>query len=397
MMKLHIITIKKILVYTLLTVLIYETIIKYVGVSWVSTVYANVVSMQGKTIPRIKYIIFILIVLMGLSEHFYKKNVLTFSGISLIVVGVFWCIFDFDSGLALIYLDSPPALLIEIGCLFLVLQDDKIRKILIKLCGFFAVFFTVLTVVDLMAFLKEYSLIRIANGNIIEHFANSLFLVTTWNCFIECEKQKTFVLYGCSISLVLISVFITSRGWMIQSVMLMASVYLSNSKRNIFEKVKRVILVICIFACVYLIITTYMNDAFSYLIDRIGQDTRSLQLVTFFEQVPITKLIVGQGANATYLWNGSAYAYVDNIYLFWMLRYGIVSVIAYWIPFIYGLVAKNKNSYLNSKFQYSVMIVMWMAAMGGLCIYYSIRLDIANIFLIVAIIEYINQKKSMDI
>ena len=239
------------LLYLLLAVLIYETIAKYIGVSWSSTVYSNVVTMQGKTIPTLKYIEFALILLLCFSRHTFKRNIVVWSGCTMLALGIIWSVYNADYGLALVYLNTPPVLLIEIGCLYLIFQDPDIREKLISLCGFLAVFFTVVTLIDLLSFLRQYSLIRMANGNIIEHYANALFLLAVWNCFTDRRSKKVYLIYGCSICLLLMSIFITSRGWMFQAVILVASVYYSKSNRDLFSKLRRIVLLIGIFIVVY--------------------------------------------------------------------------------------------------------------------------------------------------
>lgn len=380
------------LLYLLLSVLIYESIVKYIGVSWNSTVYSNVVTMQGKTIPMLKYVELALILFLCFSKRTFQNKVSFWAGFLLLALGIFWCLLNLNSGLTIVYLNTSPVLLVEMGCIYLFLQDQEIRKKLISLCGFLAVFFTALTLIDLLNFLRDFSLTRMANGNVIEHYANALFLLAVWNCFIDHKSRKVILLYGCSIGLLLMSVFITSRGWMFQAVILLTTVYMSNSQRNIIEKLKRVTLVLGVFVLVYLVIVHYMDSAFSFILNRMGDDTRTSQLVTFFGQVSVLDLLVGRGPYATYVWNGVKYAYVDNIFLFWMYRYGAASVLAYWMPFLYGLFSRQRNSALKTKLPYNVMILMWMMAMGGLCIYYNIRVDIANIYLIMCIVDYIELK-----
>lgn len=388
---------KKALFYLMLFTLIVESIVKYSGVTWGATIYANVMIMQGKTIPMVKYIVLLLIVIQLIWFSQIPPNYISLCGIGLVVCGIFWCVINMETGAQLIYMDSPPALLIEIGGLFIILQDDFRQRSVKRLCGIFAVLYTGMTVVALIQFLNQYLLVRMANGNVIEYFANALFLLIGWNCIINRNGKQLYVLYACCISLVLVSIFITSRGWMLQAIILTATVYLSNSSRSVQSKIKRVILTIGAFLFIYYIASNYLENELAYIVNRIGQDTRSGQLNTFFREVPIYKLITGQGMNATYLLDGRQYAYVDNIYLFWMLRYGIIPVICYWSLFVGSIISKTRTLSNNAGLQYNMLSIMWILAMGGVCIYYTIRIDMGNIFLISFAISNILSKRGQMI
>lgn len=379
---------KTMLIYMLFIVLLYETIAKYIGVTWESTIYSNVVSMQGKTIVTLKCIEFIIVLLLGLAYNHIERTQISLAGCTLLLSGILWSIININSGLALIYLDTPPVLLIELGILIMVFQDNDVRERVLSFVKILTVFFIGLTIYDLVYFLSQYRLVRMANGNIIEHYANALFLLAVLNSMSGTDKdRKKFIMYFAGATLCVVSVFITSRGWILQAILLLASMYLTTSNKSFVSKISHVILAIIGFGIIYAILSYYLNDALGYVLNRIGEDTRTSQLDDFFSQVPIWKLVLGQGPSATYYHNGGAYAYIDNIYLFWMFRYGIVPVIAYWSLFLRELFVKKSAASKQSSLPHKTMILMWLLAMGGVCIYYGIRLDIANIVLLAAVIN----------
>ena len=389
------ISLKKFFVYSLLGVLVFESAVRYSGLKWESTQFGNVVSMVGRTIPLYKYIELLCIVclfFLSLRTVRIQKNILTYSGLLLGAVSIFWCIVNSDLGAGLIYLDTTPVLLLELSLIFFVGQDEKILELFIRTIPLLACIFSILTMIETIDFVSQYQLIRMANGKVIEHFANALFLTSCWNCIKRNTKIDNLMIYIISGVLMVCSIVITSRGWMLQAIMLFVLAYLTTSKRKAFDKAKRVFFMVVIFAILYSVISKYMSGALDYIIGRFGQNTRENQLVTFFEQVPFWKLFVGQGYNAAYHLNGVNYAYIDNIFLFWMFRYGIFSVVGYWLPFLYVVFNKNRNL-IETKMRYIGTVFAWILAMGGLCIYYLIKLDAANIMLIMIVCHYVQKGK----
>ena len=131
---------KTMLIYMLFIVLLYETIAKYIGVTWESTIYSNVVSMQGKTIVTLKCIEFIIVLLLGLVYNHIERTQISLAGCTLLLSGILWSIININSGLALIYLDTPPVLLIELGILIMVFQDNDVRERVLSFVKILTVF-----------------------------------------------------------------------------------------------------------------------------------------------------------------------------------------------------------------------------------------------------------------
>ena len=117
----------------------------------------------------------------------------------------------------------------------------------------------------------------------------------------------------------------------------------------------------------------YFLTAYTNLVNRIDADTRSDQLTTFFSQVTISELIFGQGVSAQYYWNGRSYGFIDNQLLFLCFRYGIVPMVVLLLMIIRGIVIGWKNK-KNEKY----ILLMWLAALLGLSVYFNISMDISQ-------------------
>ena len=147
----------------------------------------------------------------------------------------------------------------------------------------------------------------------------------------------------------------------------------------------------------YIMAQHFLGDQIRFIISRFSKDTRSGQLMEFFSQVPLSKLAVGQGMNASYSFAGqSSYKYIDNQFLFFMFRYGVIPLVLYLLPFacsLFGKSCRNKAaSWLSQKF----VIIMWLLAMGGLSVYFTLRIDISGFFILIFAISGCLRKKGLS-
>jgi len=389
------IPIRKTIFYLLLLTFVGESILKYNGVQWSSNVYGTLASMVGVVLVPWKFAqVFLLFVLTRYCGPL-KKNAITTAGLVLIVFGIVWSFWNFK-GLALIYLNGSPFLLICFGCVLICAQQEELRGHMKRTCGILAVFYSLLCFYNSMAFVISYPGMRMADGKIIEYFAFGLYLLVIWNSIIERSILRVAIVYLCSALLVISSIIITSRGWMLQSVILMLFCYMTTSKRSLGGRIYRVLIVAIAGIVLYKLMISRFGEATVFLLSRFSEDSRSKQLETFFSQVPVWKLLIGQGISATYIFGSrGSYQYLDNQFLFWMFRYGIVPVTAYLVPF--GMVIfKKTNKKINNRSWWDrrVALFMWLLSMGGLSIYYGLKFDIAHFYMLFAVVMY-NQEAEL--
>ena len=94
----------------------------------------------------------------------------------------------------------------------------------------------------------------------------------------------------------------------------------------------------------------------------------------------MSEMIFGQGVNARYYWNGRSYGFIDNQLLFLCFRYGIVPMVVLLLMIIRGIVIGWKNK-KNEKY----ILLMWLAALFGLSVYFNISMDISNLIVMMLI------------
>ena len=369
--------------------------VRYIGVEWEKPFeYTRIVRMTGRTLPIwliAEAVIILLIFVVLINRKGIRATIVSKCALILLVLGVLWTMYSAGKGISLLYYDSNPFLLIEIAVIMIVLQRQDLRAQLFKYIFVLATFYTLYSMYNAFDFRNTYPLMRMSNGIIIQTFAYALFLVAIWNAVAKKSKRNTVLIYSCCASLVITSIIITSRGWMIQAIGLTFFCYYSNSNKTARQKLSRGLVAVLLFVALYYYVVTYMSDSLGYILGRFSEETRANQLESFFSQVPISSLIIGRGMDATYFFNGTDYAYVDNQFLFWMFRYGIVSVTAYWIPIFFSVFRKKRDGSVLEK-NASFPIIMWILAMGGLCIYYGLFLDIGHIYILAFMNELLDQK-----
>lgn len=193
--------------------------------------------------------------------------------------------------------------------------------------------------------------------------------------------------YMLGICLLICSFLIRSRSWMIQCILLLYTIIANKpGKGSLIRKVLAGFIVVLVFITVIHLLPNITGALF----DRMGQDTRSGQYGTFFSQVDPTNLIWGQGINASYTFLGIAnYRYFDNQIIFMMFHYGVAPVVCM-LGVIGGLFRKiNKDHLTIEERAYVVgcrlMSCFFLAALGGLSVYYKLGWNLSTLLVFVFI------------
>lgn len=381
----------------LVTVALYSCA-SYWGLSWLPTEYARVVSMVPKSIMSYTAIAAFLLTSAFLTQMRrlrVRNKVVCLSGLLLLCLGILWLIPVIFKGTSLLLINSTPIVLIELGMIMVLVCNLDVAEFLRKACPFFACGYTLLAIIEAIKFLIAYPLMRMDNGPVIAYFVNAWITVAVWWCNTFNQPKKNFKIYICCVLLLIVSIITTSRSWMIQAIVLLLGVFFMTTEKSTKKMIGRLILSGSFLAIVCWFLVNNLGGPIEYIISRFSQDTRTNQLKSFFAQVNVLNLLVGGGMNAKYIWNGKPYNYIDNQFLFWMFRYGILSLVGYWGPFVYAFVCKSKKENFNKLKPYYLILFMWILAMGGFCIYYGIFVDIGNIYIIFAVSELIRRKKDL--
>ncbi len=114
--------------------------------------------------------------------------------------------------------------------------------------------------------------------------------------------------------------------------------------------------------------------------DRLMEDTRSSQYSQFFQQAPVTSLIIGLGPKATYTLNDRAnYDYIDNQFLFILFKFGLPVLFGYCAVVIWpGLRLLIKPGSQQQRLL-GVVFVLWTLATLGFSIFHAITVNPQNL------------------
>ena len=381
-MKISRLTFSELLFYFCVFAFVAESILKYQNTSWLVNEYGTLASNVGKVLGEWKILQICLISVLFFISFPIKKNILTVCGVILSGSGFIWLAND-AKDISIMYFQMTSVTLIVMGMILIIAQNSHVYLCFKKLCPLLAVFYTIICLFSCIDFKIHYPGMRMADGYIIEYFIYALFLTGIWCSISDRSNVNNFLVYFCCGTLVFCAFIITSRGWLIQSILLLIFCYFTFSKNSIPSRILKIALLIIFIYLLYSFMQYIIGNQVQFMASRFSEDTRSNQMNQFLRQVSLTQLIVGQGVDASYIFKDNRYyRYIDNQFLFMMFRYGIISLIAYLIPFFYSFIKiERKKLWLKNNF----VLIMWLLAMGGLSIYCSIKIDIVQFFLLIKV------------
>ena len=156
---------------------------------------------------------------------------------------------------------------------------------------------------------------------------------------------------------------------------------------------KGILLLAFIIIVLMFITRNYLSDQWTTLLARSTEDTRTQQIVEFFQQVDINNLVVGGGYTASYSWLGRDYEAIDNQILLSMFRYGIIVTMLYLAIFIvpiFDALKKHRLSFLHG------INMMWLLSMAGLSIYCAINIDVTQMVVLIVAGHNIRGKQTQE-
>jgi hypothetical protein len=120
-----------------------------------------------------------------------------------------------------------------------------------------------------------------------------------------------------------------------------------------------------------------MESALGNLSERSGEDTRSDQLMDFFQQYDSDYLIQGVGPIKQWYWNsiGSYYSYLDNQILLIAWWAGLPTVLTYIFFLVRSLFVKSEILFFEEIKGLKLIIFLWIAACMGFAIYVTVCCD----------------------
>lgn len=137
-------------------------------------------------------------------------------------------------------------------------------------------------------------------------------------------------------ALVPVAIAAQARSWTLIGVLLFATFVIQRARErgNFLSAVRSLALGLAIFAVFgavfYAVAPRTLDQAAAGLAARLSEDTRSEQYVAFFQNVPVSDLILGRGPKGTWFWPGYGdYKYFDNGYLWMLFQGGLPTLTCY--------------------------------------------------------------------
>lgn len=199
------------------------------------------------------------------------------------------------------------------------------------------------------------------------------------------SKQDYIILLIGLVWCTLIAFVIVSRSWCIQGIL---SLLLLNIIALRSFKLRGIAILMLLLSII--IVIPYLYDAFlssvSYdrFVSKLEDDTRSMQYIEVFSQMPSHYFIIGNGFHTSWMQDGFSYNYIDNQTIMFLYRYGIIPTLTY---YLFLLVPIFRIINIKRFRQYSknvIIIVLWIFAINGLSVYNTLNWDWANFLVVIS-------------
>lgn len=379
-------------------------IMSYVGGTWAfSDSKYGMMPIYTRTVNSLRLVYLLLLLALGLYELLLQFKLKKISQIDMLFLVIFlfvsimhlYTVSQITDTQTLLFQSGTPMMYL-VFLTFFIGMDNKVEELLQKTAKAYGLAFLVLTIVYFLFFCIDigYSFgVRFSSGPILYSFNNG-FLLTVYALYQEKDFSKCLY-WKISLPLCLIAAFITtSRSWVGQAIILLM-MYFVIQKRAI-HIIQNILKAVGVVFLALVMLRWFAPDLIESLIARLGESTRSSQLETFFEQIPISSLISGLGYNASYRFlTWSNYQFIDNQIIFSCFRYGmlVTGLLLYFLikPIVCSI-SCGKETFFRS-----LGILHFVFAMLGLSIYFSLSIDIwCIISYILAGRNYANTRKAME-
>ena len=281
-----------------------------------------------------------------------------------------------DFGINTTFYTSTPPFAYITALIFCVGFDDDLFETFLKHARIIGVFSLVLCFISSIMFFETHPDSIFADCSNLRYYIQSFWLLCICS-FCEEKTNKVFN-YLIIVTLAGMSLFFSSRSWLIQcAIWMVLYTFYSNKQKNFFSTMKKVFLVCLVTIIIVFVLVNVFPDFLDILINKKSPvDTRAGQYKDIFEQTNFWQFIFGSGYGFSYYSSiqGKIYNYIDNAYILMLLRYGIIIGFSYTLMFVIPL--------FKSKFaRQSMPILLWLFALGGLSIFNATILDIKSIAL----------------
>lgn len=281
----------------------------------------------------------------------------------------------------LLFESTPPYVYLT-ALAFCIGTDPDLYKSFLKYAkgiGFLSLAFSLFSYI---VFLLNHPGSLLGNSSVLVYYIQGFWLLY----IVSLSEKKNFQIKWLAIIIAcgILAILFNSRSWIIQSVIWSIVYSFTTDRKKGLVRIAKILLVAVITLFIaYKLVDIYSPQTLAYLLKKMSSDTRSMQYTELFAQTSIWDYIFGRGYDFSYRskFMGGVYSYIDNAYLFMLVRYGISIGLMYPLVFLIPAWQTFRNSSLNKR--NAIILVMWLCALGGLSVYCTITLDIKSIALAV--------------
>lgn len=270
-----------------------------------------------------------------------------------------------------------------IYCVTLVLciaSNKRIFNIFLKLNCYITFIAILLAIYFFLDFRKISSNGVLGNSGYMKFYIQAFF-----SALLTCYTLKSKIIGNCVIFLLILLAFLNAaRSFIVQGLIFLIIFNCLTARKKGIAFLLSIFFLCVVVVVSFSIMKNYFSSSYEHFINKLFTDTRSDQYVQLFGQIKFKDLILGNGYYFTYLWNGEDYSYIDNVYIFLLVRYGFIFIVPLLIIFIHSLFSGfQKNN--REKMYLSLILFQWLLAYAGLAVYVTIELDYKIIVLFMII------------
>lgn len=254
------------------------------------------------------------------------------------------------------------------GCFAIFIGTDERRwNVISKVLLFLSYLSSLLILIVLVStsFMDRYEAMRSLYG-----YLPVLFWTAPWVVFVFSENRRGYIAYLPFLVMVVSTVFIVTRSWMIICVMYLISfLVFKNRETPVNRRIASALLLFIISVFLLSIFYDKLSIAFDLISSRGLEDTRTEQYEYFLSQNTVWDLLFGKGPRGTYRLGRVDYGSIDGSYTLMAFNGGVVLVVTYFMLMVLPAF-KTMRCRPNMEIKASaIMLVFWALALTGFSIY----------------------------
>ena len=347
---------------------------------WTSTTLLYKHAYSNKAMELIRYLI--LAVIVFVSAFMVKHDKISMIYMYLIVA--FTVVYSVEGimevGLSkAMYSGNMPAIYMLVLAFFL----GRVKTIwdeFKKTIPLFVIAYILLLAFEFVDSYSAYGWVIYQNSSMMAYYAHLFAFSLIYLYTNIVEGKKSIFVYLVLLALVVGAFLVRSRGWVIESVIVVSVVSLTMYRRknkSATALIKGIIVLAVITVVFATVLTVFFGEFVNSLVEKGTTDSRSLQYIELLEQTEPYKWLFGQGMNATYTHkNEVGYAFIDNEIFYMSFHYGIFFTTLYFAPYVLAILKCIKTGKKLKFWLFSAIIIfLWVASVNGLSVFNRIHLD----------------------